>query len=238
MSKQSLILYRIERLPEGRKTIKTEERRPRGFRERDTALAYTSLKLSEKSVTKDYCEAVITHRDGIPLQGWWRDTRIREFVAVFDMRAFYSRRKKLFLIASSYTIAKSAVTRLNREKGGDVLLRPVRLDSAAIAERAKTIVGAWSMSPDSPIRTRAAFGDDLASNADFQRMSGDGEFSNISLRYPFEEGELRISVSRAGSCFFFEKVPEDKRLRFMEHLALFEAKPEQARRSRRAEARR
>ena len=240
MAGRSLILYRIVHLST-RKVVQTEERRPRGGRDRETAPVFTRLELTEDAVGRGYSRARFDHREGVRIDGLWRDQRVREVVAVSSFPGFYHRRKGLFVLEAGRHLGKAAVDRLHRERRDEVSLTPVRLDFRRLLEGLPpeaSIHGAWASDPAaSGIRSRAAFGEDLAAHAEFRRMRDAGRLSNLSLSYPFAGDLVRVSVSRSCSAYLFGKMSLENRLRFMEHLATFQD-PSAAPRSKRGSARR
>ncbi len=237
MAKRSMVLFRVNRHNE-KTSFESKEHVPRGCRERDTKPAFTKLKLTGKKIAGSYYEAVITHLEGVPFEGYWHGERIHEVVSVSVVAAYYNFTRKVFIVEAPYSLASAAVRRLNKDCGKDIRLTPVRIDFDAVlrAKKDMAVRGAWTFSPKETIRSRAAFsGADLKKQADFKHMCKSGELSNMSVSYPFNDSDLRVSLSRWCAVFFLEPVDLDLRLEFIEHLAEFEAK-EKPSRQRKAKA--
>jgi hypothetical protein len=232
MAQRSMVLFRVARSNQNM-LFESKEHVPRGCRERDTEPAFTKLKLTAKKIAGNYYEARITHREGVPIEGYWHGERIHEVVSVSVLAAYYNLARKVFIVEAPYSLASAAIRRLNKDCGKDIRLTPVRIDFNALLRAKEDVVvrGAWTSSPKDAIRSRAAFsGSDLKKQTEFKHMCKSGELSSMSVNYPFKKNDLRVSLSRSCAAFFLEPVDLDLRLEFMEHLAEFEAKEKPSRR--------
>src|SRR5262245_25316464 len=172
MAKRSMVLFRVVRSNE-KMVFQSKEHVPRGCSDRDTEPAFTKLKLTAKKIAGRYFEAKITHREGVPIEGYWHDERIHEVVSVSILPAYYNLSREVFIVEAPHSLASAAIRRLNKDCGKDIRLTPVRIDFNALlrANRDVTVRGAWTSSPKATIRSRAAFsGADLKKHADFKYM--------------------------------------------------------------------
>lgn len=235
MSTQSLVLFRIVRLSDVKNVIESEPHVPRGCVERDTKPAFTKLEIGNKRTAGSFLEAQITHLEGVAIDGFWHGEPIREVVSQTVFPAYYNRARNVFIAAAPNAVAAAAINRLNRDCRDDLRLARVRLDFDSILQQSGLSVhGAWVMSPDQTIRSRAAFsGADLRTQKEFKTMLAAGKLSSVSLSYPFptQDKTLRVNVSRWCAAFFLGRVKLKRGLEFMEHLAGFEAKPQPASRT-------
>ena len=222
---KSLVLFRIDKLNASKAGCKSADHIPRGTKESKTKPTFTKLLISKKKIAGNYLEAKIVHREGLAISGDWHDKPIREVVTVSTLPAYYNIARKVFIVEGPNSLASAAMRRLNKDCSSDLRLVRVKVDFNALLSSQDDIevLGAWAMSPNNEIRTRAAFSDaDLRKLADFSLMSGKGQqFSNLSLRMPFDEQNLRVNISRNCAAFFLEPVVTRRGLRFMEHLAGF-----------------
>lgn len=223
----SLTLYRFEKLA-GKGALEAVEPMAGGTATHGERV-FTRLELLERTVARGYCEAHIVHRERVDMTAVWHGELTEEVVAVHPAQAFYARAKRLFAIGASRHVAKQAVDRLNRRCPEEIELRRVDLDLDRLLDDLPpggSVLGAWSSTaaPDH-VTSRAMFGEGLEAQSELSRMRRHGRVSSLSLAYPFGGTALRVNVSARCSAVFFGRPNLEIRLRFMEHLASFDAGP-------------
>lgn len=229
MPRGTFVIFRLDRFPppDGRKTYKTAEKRPRGSHDNHADPVFTSITLHDDETQPEdlYSKANVTHRKGVRIEGMWHGHVITEVVAQKKFDCYFSRERRLFIAEVDKEVALSAAEALSTD---DVLrelfsFRRIELDFTQITPRAINVIGAWFKGMQyTNIRTQAAFGNQITVDPEFTRMAQHGNQSNLVVVLDHAGTHVKVNVSKVGSTFFLDDQTLETCLGFMEGLLAFE----------------
>jgi len=228
MPSGTFVIFLVQRFPEPggrRKYYKTEDRKPRGSRDERADPVYTSIRLTGEGAPAGFNHAAMTHRKGVRIEGLWHGNVITEVVQQSKFDAYFDLGNRIFIARTEKNIGLSAVKDLNEDEALREFfqLRTVDLDFRQIIPRAINVIGSWFKGMRyTNIRSEAAFGDQINRDAEFTRLSGLGQHSNLLVVLDFNGSAIKVNLSRVGSTYFMEDYPLRTCLEFMVYLLNFQ----------------
>ncbi len=219
MPSGTFVPFEVVRFPSNRKTLKTEERRPRGSDDPQADPVYTQLAFSTHKVAGNFEQAILTHRKGVYVEGFWHGTPITHIVEQKKFDAYFDVNQKILITRARKETALSAVEALNDEFKDIFQLRTIGLDFAQIIPRAVNVIGSWFKGMQfTNVRTEAAFGSGINNDPEFKRMAALGRHSNLVVVMHFGSDMFKVNLSKEGSVYFMDEHPLQTCLSFVMHL--------------------
>lgn len=159
------------------------------------SLAHLRIQSEVKHETFGFIKKVIDHKR--------QRFDFSEYLQPVDFPAYYDESKKIVIFQASKKVCRGVVSNLRANPCGVEVVEMV-VDFSKVLDLCNEYFGAWFRGVSSRVRAAGLSGDQLQDDALFKKLLKDGELSNVTIPWMFDNVEHRIMVTRGAAIVLIQ----------------------------------